>query len=232
MHPFVHRSTLFVAAAAFAAACSSGVEQQILKKYFDASRMRDQSTLANVATVAFDREADGIVERFSIVSVSDENRTPLKLREYAQAYQEAKTADDAFTKKIRAYQAENKEAIGRVVKAEAGKAKVSGKDVAVQAAWAKWRQDMAEVARKTSETRKKLAAERRTAEISTYDARKPINVEEYEGDLVSKDVTVDAQVRKGDQVASRRMVVTMQRAELKGAAGERTGRWIITDIKS
>jgi hypothetical protein len=232
MHPLVHRSTRFVAfVVLFAAACSSGGEQQILSKFFDANRLRDQTTLGTFATVGFDRDKDGAVERFSIVSVSEERRTPLKLREYAKAYQEAKAADEAFTKQVRAYQNENKEAINRVVKAEATKAKVSGKDVAVQAAWAKWRQDMAVHAKKTSETRIQLARERRTAEISTYDARRPINIEDYDGDLVAKDVTIDAQVRKGDQVSPQKMIVTMERAELKGSEGERVGRWIITGIK-
>lgn len=233
MHPFVHRSTRFVAAAVLlTSACSSGAEQQVLRKYFDASKLRDQTTLANVATVQFDRDRDGVVDRFSALSIGEERRTPLKLREYAKAYLEAKAADDAFTKQIKAYQVDNKEAISRVVKAEASKGKVAGRDAAVQAAWAKWRQDLAVHAKKTSATRTQLTRERRAAEISTYDARRPINIDEYDGDLVSKEVTIDAQVRKGDQVSTRKMIVTMERAELKGPEGERTGRWIITAIKS
>jgi hypothetical protein len=232
MHPLVHRSSRFVAIAVlFAAACSSGGEQQILSKFFDANRLRDTTTLGTFATVNFDRDKDGAVERFSVVSVSEERRTPLKLREYSQAYKDAKAADEEFTKQIKAYQNENKEAISRVVRAEATKAKVSGKDAAVQATWAKWRQDMAVHAKKTSEARIQLARERRLAEISTYDARRPIKIEDYEGDLVSKEVTIDAQVRKGDQVSPQKMIVTMERAELKGPEGERVGRWIISGIK-
>jgi hypothetical protein len=231
MRPFVRRSARLVAGVLVFGACSSGAEQQVLKKYFDANKFRDQTTLGSVASVQFDRDKDGVVDRFSVVSVSEERRTPLKLREYAKAVQEAKAADDEFGKKIKAYQEENKEAIGRIRIAEAKKAKVSGKDVAVQAEWAKWRQEMAVHAKKTSETRNQLRRERRTAEISTYDARRPIDIDEYEGDLVSKDVTIDAQVRKGDQVSPQRMIVTMERAELKGPEGERTGRWIITGIK-
>ncbi|MGH9314683.1 MAG: hypothetical protein ACRD09_13885 [Vicinamibacterales bacterium] len=232
MHPFVHRSTRFVAAAVLlTSACSSGAEQQVLMKYFDANKLRDQTTLANFATVQFDRDQDGVVDRFTVVSVGEERRTPLKLREYAKAYQEAKTADDEFGKRIKAYQDENKEAIGRVRSAEAKKAKVSGRDVAIQAAWAKWREEMKISSGKLSEARKQLAAEHRAAELSTYDARRPINIDEYDGDLVSKEVTIDAQVRKGDQVSPRRMIVTMERAVLKGPEGERTGRWIITSIK-
>jgi hypothetical protein len=232
MHPHVHRSTRIVAIAALlAAACSSGGEQQLLSNYFNANKLRDQTTLANIATVQFDRDRDGTVDRFTVVSVSEPRRTALKLRERAKAYQEAKAADDEFGKRIKAYQDENKEAISRVRSAEAKKAKVGGKDVAVQAAWAKWREDMKVSSGKLSESRKLLAAERRAAEISTYDARRPINIEEYDGELVAKDVTIDAQVKKGDQIATQRMMVTMERAELKGPNGDRTGRWIITSIK-
>jgi hypothetical protein len=232
MRPIVRRSARFVAVVLVAGACSSGAEQPVLKRYFDANKLRDQGTLGSVATVNFDRDKDGAVDRFSVVSVGEERRTPLKLGEYAKAFQEAKAADDEFGKKIKAYQEENKEAIGRIRLAEAKKAKVSSKDVAVQAEWAKWRQDMSVHAKKTSEARKQLLRrERRTAEISTYDARRPIDIDEYDGDLVSKEVTIDAQVRKGDQVSQQRMIVTMERAELKGPDGERNGRWIITGIK-
>jgi hypothetical protein len=226
----MHRSTLFVVVALFAA-CSSAPEQQILRRYFDASKLRDQTTLANFATVEFDRDDDGIVERFSVAAVGPERRVTLKLREYSKAYQEAKAADEAFTKKIKAYQTENREAIDRVVRAEARKAKVSGRDVAVQAAWSKWRQEMADHAKTLSDRRKQLAAERRAAELSTYDARRPFKLDDYEGELLSKDVTIDAQIRKGDQVSNRTLVVTMEKAQLKGPEGNREGRWIITAIK-
>jgi hypothetical protein len=231
MQRFANRFTLSVGIIALAAACSSGAEQQVLRKYFDASKLRDQGTLANVATVSFDREQEGSVDSFSVVSVSDERRTPLKLREYAKEYQEAKSADDEFLKKIRAYQEENKEAIGRVTKAEKAKAKIGGQDLAVQTAWSKWRADLAEHSKALSEKRKLLAGERRLAEISTYDARRPINVEEYDGELVAKDVTIDARVNKGGQVSNRQMVVTLEKAELKGKDGDRSGRWIVTGIK-
>jgi hypothetical protein len=230
MHHTVHRSILLVVVG-LAVACSSVPEQQVIKKYFDAAKLRDQTTLANVATVQFDRDREGIVERFRILNVASERKLTLKIREYAKAYDEAKAADEALSKKIRAYQDENREAINRVVRAEARKAKVSGKDVAVQAAWSKWRQEMAEHAKRLSASRKQLAAERRAAELSTYDARRPVDLDDYEGELISKDVTIDAQIRKDGQVSTRKLVVTLEKADIKGPEGERRGRWIITAIR-
>lgn len=226
----VHRST-WLLVTLLAAACGGAGEQQVLKKYFDASKLRDQTTLANIAIVSFDRDQDGVVERFSVANIGEERRQTLKIREYAKAYQEAKAADDEFTKKIRAYQDENKEAIDRVVKAESRKGRVGGKDAVVQAAWQKWRQELADHAKKLSESRKQLSAERHIAELSTHDARRPINIEDYEGELIAREITIDATVRKGDQTSNRTLVVTLQRAELKSPEGERNGRWIITSIK-
>ncbi|MCA1563554.1 MAG: hypothetical protein LC804_25975 [Acidobacteria bacterium] len=52
-----------------------------------------------------------------------------------------------------------------------------------------------------------------------------------DGELASKDVTISAQVLTPDrQVISRRMVVTLERAELKGEGRDRRGRWIVTSI--
>lgn len=226
----MHRSTLFIVVA-LSAACSGASEQTVLRKYFDASKLRDQTTLANFATVEFDRDEDGVVERFSVKAVAPERRQTLKIREYAKAYQEAKAADEAFTQKIKAYQTENREAIDRVVRAEARKTRVSREDVAVQAAWSKWRQEMADHAKTLSERRKQLAAERRAAELSTYDARRPINLDDYDAELIAKDVTIDAQIRRDGQVSNRTLIVTLERARLKGPEGEREGRWIITALK-
>ena len=54
-------------------------------------------------------------------------------------------------------------------------------------------------------------------------------IEELDGTMVSKDVTVAATVRGADGASSQKnFVVTVQRAIVKGASGERQGSWIIT----
>jgi len=57
------------------------------------------------------------------------------------------------------------------------------------------------------------------------------DVTQYDGELVSKEVSLSAPVRlPSGQTAQKNYVVTMQRAILK-ADREVTGRWIITSIK-
>ena len=57
-------------------------------------------------------------------------------------------------------------------------------------------------------------------------------VEEMNGTLVSKDITVKAQVKDAaGAIAEKNFVMTAQRAVVKTDKGERQGKWIITAIK-
>ncbi|MCA1563555.1 MAG: hypothetical protein LC804_25980 [Acidobacteria bacterium] len=93
--------------AVLAVGCSGGGEYQFLKQYFDASRLRDSTTVGNIATVSFSPQTDGTVQSFEVVSVSDVRRRPLKLRELAKTHAAARAADDEFSKRKRAYQDTN-----------------------------------------------------------------------------------------------------------------------------
>jgi hypothetical protein len=215
------------------AACSgySG-EQQIVRKYFQANQLRDQSTVANVATVEFDPNTDGVVQKFNITGVSEERRRALHMREYAEEFRKAKEDNDAFSKEVNKYQKDNAEEIDRVMKVASQNRPLRGKDAELHASWTKWVADRVDHTHKLTESRRKLAAETRVAELSTFNSLKPIDVTEYDGELLSKDVTTAATIRKPDgSVVERNLVITMERAILKGAGGEREGRWIITDIK-
>ena len=221
-------------AAVLASACSSaGEEQQLLKKFFDASRMRDNTTLNNIAAVAFRPQEEGSVQSFSIVSVSPETRRTLRIKELNAAFDAAKKEDDEFTKSKKEYQDKNIEAIDRVLKAERENKPLRGNDAEVQKQWTKWREQTQAVSKKVSEARKAAADEQSIAGLSIYDARNPVNVADYDGDLASKDVTISAKVKAPDgQTSDKQLVLTLQRAELKNAAGEaRNGRWAITGIK-
>jgi hypothetical protein len=217
-----------------AGACSGGgAEQQLLENYFRAARLNDNTTLANIATVSFNPREQGIVQRLDVVSVSEEQTRPLRVKELARAHDEARAAADDLGKKQKAYQDDNIEAIDRVLKAERSNGKVGGRDVEVQKAWGKWREDMASYARKLSDARNELANERSVAEISVMDPRNPVDLVQFDGTLRSKNVTANATVQSPDnQTSQKTMVITLQKADLKGADGrEIAGRWIVTSIK-
>jgi len=211
---------------------SSG-EQQVLKKYFDASRLRDNTTLANIATVSFRPQEEGVIQTFSLVSVGEEQRRVLRIREQNAAQESIRKEEEEFSKRKKAFQDENLEAIDRVLRAERENRTLRGKDAEVQTEWTRWRDEMADYAKKVSDARQTAAAERSIAELSVYTAENPVNVGQYDGELITKDITIRANVRMpDDQSAEKQFVVTIERAELKNAAGDsRNGRWIITGIR-
>jgi hypothetical protein len=222
-----------VSALVSTAACSgySG-EQQIIRKYFQANQLRDQSTVANVATVEFSPTEHGTVQNFTINSVTEERRRTLNIRQYADEFRKAKEDNDAFSKEVNKYQKDNAEEIDRVMRAASQNKPLRGKDAELHTSWTKWVADRVDHTHRLTESRRKLSAETRVAELSTYNSLKPIDVTEYDGELISKDVTIAARIRRpSGNVEERTMVVTMERANLKGAGGEREGRWIITAIK-
>jgi hypothetical protein len=223
--------TVLLAALAIAA-CSSGPEQPILYQFFTASRLSDSTSLHNFATVALDPHGDGTVRSFTITSVSPERTAPLNLKALGQTLDEVKAEDAVFTKGKVEYQTANLEAIHRVLKAEAEKTTLKGKDADVQAAWTKFREQTTQMARKVAEARGRLASESGIVNLSLANPSAPVDPTKYDGEMVSKDITVSASMKlPSGESAQKALVVTMQRAVLKGDKTI-TGRWIITGVKA
>jgi hypothetical protein len=213
----------------------SGEEKTTLQKYFNASKMRDNLTLANIATVGFDPTKDGQVQTFGIVSTAPEQVAPLALKQHQVELKAAQDAETEFGKKKREYQDANGLAIERILKAEGKNQTLKGKDAEIQTEWTKWRDETQTYAKKVSDARKLINAERPVVEISIQDPRNPVNVTDYDGEVVSKDVTIDAKVKLPDgTTTNKNLVFTIQRATLTGVVGQDgkpgslVGRWVIT----
>lgn len=59
-----------------AGACvSTSPEQQLLSRFFAASRVRDRTVLAGMASVVFEPASDGIVQEFQITNIGEEAST-------------------------------------------------------------------------------------------------------------------------------------------------------------
>ncbi len=227
-----------VLAVAALSACSSpnASEENLVRQFFRASGLRDSQTLANFATVSFDSKTEGTVgtSGFVVTAVSPERTEPLRVIELDKAVSDADAANKAFNEKKKAYQDANTEAIDRVLKAESAGRKLTGKDAQIQAEWTKWRDDSGAEAKKVSAARAALADARPIAELSLMaNSGSPTpTVEELNGTLVSKDISVTATVRGADGATSeKKYVMTAQRAIVKTDKGERQGKWIITAIK-
>lgn len=224
-----------IVAVAALGACSSpyASEENLLRQFFRASGLRDNQTLANFAAASFDPKSDGTVSDFEITAVSPERTEPLQIIALSKALTDAEAANKAFTEKKKVYQDANMEAIDRVLKAESAGRKLSGRDATVQAEWTKWRDETSAEAKKVSAARAALSAARPIAELSlSQPGGEAPAVETMDGNLVTKDVTVTATVKAPDgATAPKNLIVTVQRAVVKGATGEHNGKWIITAIK-
>lgn len=222
-------------AAASLTACSSpnAQEENIVRQYFRASGLRDNQTLANFAVVSFDPKTEGVVTNFEVTSVSEERSEPLRVIEMSKAFAEAESANKAFNEKKKTYQDANFEAINRVIKAQGSGAKLSGRDGQVQAEWEKWQAETGAEAKKLSAARAALADARPVADLSlTTGNAAPPAIDEMNGVLVSRDVNIAATVRGVDNATSQKnYVVTLSRAIIKGSSGDRTGKWIVTNVK-
>src|SRR5262249_16692428 len=140
-------------------------------------------------------------------------------------------ADLALTKRKDAYQVENLDAIKRVIAAGQANAKIPPKDAAVQATWGKILEGGGTVARQVGAAKRKLASGTLVVDMSINGGPARVDVTKYDGELVSKAVSISAPVKlPSGQTAQKNYVVTMQRAILH-ADKELTGRWIITGIK-
>ena len=226
-----------VLAVAALSACSSphASEENLVRQFFRASGLRDSQTLSNFATVSFEPKTEGTVSDFEVTAVSPERTEPLRVVELSKALEEAEAANKAFNDKKKAYQDANADAIDRVLKAESAGRKPTGRDAQVQAEWTKWRDESSAEAKKVSAAKMALSDARPIAELSLMPnsgAATP-TVEELNGTLVSKDISITAQVRgpDGGATTEKNYVMTVQRAVVKTDKGERNGKWIITAIK-
>jgi len=213
------------------AGCSGAAEQPILNQFFTASRLRDNTTLDGFSMVALDPQKQGTVTGFSITSVTPEQRKPLALKSLAKAHDDAKAEDEALNARRDTFRRQNDEAVDRVVKG-GRTATLKGADADVQASWFKMLDEGIELSRKVTDARRKLASESAVVKVSVADPRNPIDVAKYDGELVSKEVTVNANLRQpSGETSPHTLLITMQRALLKGEKGDITGRWVITSIR-
>jgi hypothetical protein len=214
------------------AGCSGAAEQPILNQLFTASRLHDTTTLNGFSMVELDPQRQGSVISFSIVSVTPESsRRRLALQSLAKALDDAKAEDAAFNKRHEEYALQHSETVAKIVKAGRD-TKLKGSDAEIQAAWFKMVDEGRDISRKVSELKRAIAKESAVAERSVADPRNPIDVTRLDGEIASKEVTVDANVRlPSGGAAKKRFLVTMQRAFVKGPKGDITGRWIVTSVK-
>jgi hypothetical protein len=217
-----------------AAACSSApAEQQLLNQFFRAARTRDNETLARMSAVAFNPREQGEVTDFEIVSVSEERRTPLDFKALISAQQKAAAEEAEFRKGRIEFESANRPALEAIAKMERDPAaKFNATQQTLKAEWDKWRQGAQAVNKATSAAKAALNNASGPAEASlAQPGQAAFAPDKFQGELVSKDVTVNAEVRKDGQTSNKTLIITVQRVEGTLDGQQRTGRPIIARIQ-
>jgi hypothetical protein len=215
-----------------AAACSTPAEQQLLNQFFRASRNRDNETLARMSAVEFDPREQGEVTGFDIVSVGEERRTPLDFKTLLSAQQAAVDAEADYRKRRFEFESSNRSALEAIAKMEREPAaKFNAAQQTLKAEWDKWRQGALAINKATSAAKAAVANASGPAEASlAQPGQAAFAADKFQGNLVSKDVTVNAEVRKDGQTSNKTLVITIQRVEGTQDGQQRTGRPIIARI--
>ncbi len=229
-HTLIVTMALLAGGGLLAACGGGGAELTLVRGFFQASRYEDRSTLGNMSMVFFSPQEDGIGSSPSVDNVTEPTRRPLELQSLQSALEEIQSSETNFRAEKKVYQDENEETITRIIETQREGEEVASPDEEVRDAWAQWVEDERAFARKVSDAQTALNDESRIAAASVYDPSNPINVVNYEGELLSKDVTVTADIALNGSESERTMVFTMQKVELQGEEGLIDGRWIITAI--
>ncbi len=216
----------------FGACGGGGEEETLIRSYFQAARFGDRDSLNNIAMYAWDTQTRGIVSRPSVESVAEEVSRPLRMVELSQTLAEAEEAEEVFTQEKIVYQDENFDAINRVLEAEReGNNLRRRADREVQEAWTDWRDRTIEHSRAVAAARDELNAERNEAQLSMFDPNNPIDVTQYEGELVTKEVELSARIELDGNETEEMLTITLQRTILAGDDGmPMEGRWVIRNI--
>ena len=221
---------VLLASAGLTGCGGGGEERALLNRFFTASRFGDRTTAGNIAMVAFDPDEDGSVSNLDVINVSEEQRRPLRMRELADELAQAQADEQDHSSRMKAYQDENLEAIARVIEAERAGDDVASGDQAVQAGLVHVAGGgPAALSKRIGCERVPSATKVRLQRL----ARRPdhrIDVREYDGELLTKQVTIDATVEMGDSSETRTMVVTLQKVVLGAGDDMIEGRWVISNI--
>jgi hypothetical protein len=230
MKRVVAASLLIIPSLAFVIGCSRPPEQQFLTQFFRAARARDNTTVGRMSAVEIDPRTQGSVEDFEITNIGPETRTPLTFKPLFEAEAQAREAEKEFLKTKIEYQNANLKQIEEVLKLEAQgpDAKFSPALQKVKGEWDKWRADIAAHARASNGASLAIKQATGLAEASLTQPGQPaLDPKTFEGETISKDVTVNAEMRTPEgQTVNKTLTITISRV----AGGGREGRPIITRI--
>jgi hypothetical protein len=216
------------------AACSSPPEQRYLTQFFRAARTRDNATLAMMSAVMFEPRTHGEVISFNITEITPERREPVSFKPLLEADRRAQSELEETRKGRVEFENANRPALEAISKLESDpNARFTPAQQKLKAEWDKWRGEVQANQKAVSSARSAVSASSGPAEASLSQPGQPaLDMSKFEGDLVTKDVTIDAKIRTPDgQETNKTLVITIQRAEGTQDGAPRQGRPVITRIQ-
>jgi len=214
-------------------ACSRPPEQQMLNQFFRAARNRDNTTASMMSSVTLDPRQQGAIEDFSITSVGPEQRAPLPYKALIEAAEKARQEEADFQRRKKEYSDANLKTIEEILKLESNPAvKWTPAQAKVKPEWDKWRAETAMYVKNLTTARAAVTAATGPAEASLTQPGQPkFDVNAFDGEMVSKDVAIKAQVMSPEGQASEKdLVITMSKVVGTQGGTAREGKWIITKI--
>lgn len=226
-------TALFVGGGFLTACGGGGEEDQLVRAFFQASRFNDRSTVGNMSMVFFPPDEEGIASSPSIDSMQEEQRVPLRMQELGEALVDARQAEEDFREEKKMYQDENEETITRVIEAQRAEEDVAGADEEIQEMWSNLVDEERSYAQEVSDATVDLNRAVQIANASVFDPSNPIDVSSYDGDVITKDLTVTASIEKDGSSSDRTMTLTIQQVEIRGGGSDELvpSRWIITALE-
>jgi hypothetical protein len=217
-------SVLFIIA--LITSCTSKPEDSLLKSYFNALSLNDLTTLSTMAIEPADLE----VENWKIVSVTEEEISPVSLPEFDRNEQSLKEkVDEAVGSTLDARDAWD-EADFEAKRTRTRAAREKAEEL--QAAYEKILEDYKELQREYNEAK---ADAKREEEITAFSLGVKLgdypNIREFTGDVHSKEVIVEITDPEGNK---KNYKVYMRKYLVKDEANnlQHRGRWIILKFES
>ena len=108
---------------------------------------------------------------------------------------------------------------------------VARRDTEVQADWTDWRNRTKKNAKMVSHALAELTREQNTASLIVFDPGNPVELTQYEGEVLTKAVSITATVHLDGSETVQAMVISLQKAVLTGSDDSTIeGRWVIANI--
>lgn len=226
-------SLLLLPVALLEIACSRPPEQQMLNQFFRAARNRDNTTAALMSTVRLDPRIQGSIEDFSMTSVGAERREPLPYKALMEAADKARREEADFQRRKKEYSDANLKTIEEILKIEnQPNVKFTPQQAKVKPEWDKWRAETAMYVKNLSAAQSAVSAATALPEASLSQPGQPkFDVKTFDGEVVSKDVAIKAQVKSPEgQTSEKDLTITLSKVVGTQAGTPREGKWIVTKI--